>query len=155
GDNRDRGGNSVQVRFFHDDSTNLHQVWDSGLLREGYRGERDLFGDLIEMARSPGAREWPRGTVEDWVNESLEVARRAYVLPGSRQFARSGATLGRDYEEATLPLAARRLAQAGVRLSKVLNEALDPSANRSVPAPHFRNDRMPGRQPVPAAAGAR
>jgi hypothetical protein len=155
GDNRDRGGNNVQVRFFRDDSTNLHQVWDSGLLREGYRGERDLVNDLLEMARSPQAHDWPKGTVEDWVNESLEVARRAYVLPGSRQFVRSGARLGRDYEETNLPLAARRLAQAGVRLSEVLNEALDPAASKSIPAPHFRKDRIPGRPPAPVAAGAR
>jgi hypothetical protein len=155
GDNRDRGGNNVQVRFFRDDFTNLHQVWDSGLLREGYRGERDLVNDLLEMARSPQARDWPGGTVEDWVNESLEVARQAYVLPGSRQFVRSGARLGRDYEEANLPHAARRLAQAGVRLSEVLNEALDPAASKSIPEPHFRKDRIPGRQPAPVASGAR
>ena len=57
GDNRDRGGNNVQVQFFRDDSTNLHQVWDSGLLREGYRGERDLVDDLIEHGPlAPGPR---------------------------------------------------------------------------------------------------
>jgi hypothetical protein len=155
GDNRDRGGNSVQLQFFRDDSTNLHQVWDSGLLREGYRGERDLVNDLIDLARSPQARDWPKGTVEDWVNEGLEVARRAYLIPGSRQFVRSGARLGRDYEEANLPVAARRLAQAGVRLSEVLNEALDPAPGKSIPAPHFRKDRAPVRQPAPVGSGAR
>ena len=155
GDNRDRGGNAVQVQFFRDDYTNLHQVWDSGLLREGYRGERDLVDHLIEMARSPQARDWPKGTVEDWVSEGLEVARHAYQIPGSRQFVRSGTRLGRDYQEANLPLAARRLAQSGVRLSEVLNEALDPAATKSIPAPHFRKDKMPGRQPAPVAAGAR
>ena len=37
GDRRDRGGNGVQLQFFRDELTNLHQVWDSGLLRIGYR----------------------------------------------------------------------------------------------------------------------
>lgn len=151
GDNRDRGGNNVQVRFFRDDYTNLHQVWDSGLLREGYRGERDLVNALFEVARSPRARDWPRGTVEDWINEGLEAARQAYQFPGSRQMIRTGARLGRDYEEANLPIATRRLAQAGVRLSEVLNEALDPPAKTLIPPPHFRRDRTP----APATAGVR
>jgi nuclease S1 len=124
GDRRDRGGNAVQLQFFRDDATNLHQIWDSGLLRRGYRDERELVSDLIDLARQPQARDWPKGHVEDWVNESLEVARQAYRLPGSKEFLRSGMRIGRDYEEANLPLAVKRLAQAGVRLSEVLNEAL-------------------------------
>ena len=39
GDRRDRGGNNLQLQFFRDDYTNLHQIWDSGLLRNGYRNE--------------------------------------------------------------------------------------------------------------------
>jgi hypothetical protein len=124
GDRRDRGGNALQLQFFGDDATNLHQVWDSGLLRNGYRNERELFDDLLKMAQRPAARDWTGGRVEDWVDESLEAARQAYRIPGSRDFLRSGMRIGRDYEEANLPLAVRRLAQAGVRLSEVLNQAL-------------------------------
>ena len=29
---RDRGGNDIKVEFFHD-RTNLHRMWDSGLIR--------------------------------------------------------------------------------------------------------------------------
>jgi hypothetical protein len=124
GDRRDRGGNALQLQFFRDDATNLHQVWDSGLLRQGFRNERDLVDELINLARQPQARDWPKAQVEDWINESLEAARQAYRIPGSRDFLRSGMRIGRDYEEANLPLAVQRLAQAGVRLSEVLNEAL-------------------------------
>jgi hypothetical protein len=155
GDRRDRGGNSVQLRFFRDDFTNLHQVWDSGLLRQGYHDERDLVFDLIDLAREPQARDWPKGQIEDWVNESLEVARQAYHLPGSREYLRSGMRLGRDYQEANLPLALQRLSQAGVRLSDVLNDALDPIAKKAIPAPHFRRERQPSSAPVPLATGAR
>ena len=108
------------------------------------------------MARSPQARDWPKGTVEDWVSEGLEVARQARTsFPARGSSSAAAVELGRDYQEANLPLAARRLAQSGVRLSEVLNEALDPAATKSIPAPHFRKDRMPGRQPVPVATGAR
>jgi hypothetical protein len=123
GDRRDRGGNAVQLQFYRD-QTNLHQIWDSGLFRHAHYDERSLTSDLIGLAREPRARDWPPGTVEDWVNESLEAARQAYRIPGSREFVRSGMKLRPDYEDANLPLARKRLAQAGVRLSQVLNEAL-------------------------------
>ena len=61
GDRRDRGGNNVQLQFFRDEYTNLHQVWDSGLLRIGYRNERELVDDLIDLARRPEARDWTKG----------------------------------------------------------------------------------------------
>jgi hypothetical protein len=155
GDRRDRGGNNVQLRFFRDDFTNLHQVWDSGLLRQGYHDERDLVFELIDLAREPQARNWPKGQIEDWVNESLEVARQAYHLPGSSEYLRSGMRLGRDYQEANLPLALKRLSQAGVRLSDVLNDALDPVEKKAIPAPHFRRERQPSSPPVPLATGVR
>jgi nuclease S1 len=124
-DRRDRGGNAVQLQFFRNEATNLHQIWDSGLFRQAHYDERSLAADLISLAREPQARDWPKGTVEDWVNESLEAARQAYRVPGTREFLRSGMRLGRDYEDANLPLARKRLAQAGVRLSEVLNESLN------------------------------
>ena len=36
-DRRNRGGNSLQLRSGRYEYTNLHQVWDSGLLRRRYR----------------------------------------------------------------------------------------------------------------------
>ena len=133
GDRGDRGGNNLQLQFFRDDYTNLHQVWDSGLLRNGYRNERELVDDLIDLARKPKARKWTRGHLEDWVNESLEAARQAYRIPGSKDMLRSGMRLGREYEDANLPLAVKRLSQAGMRLSEVLNDCLSPEEKRRTP----------------------
>ncbi|QEH37236.1 S1/P1 Nuclease [Aquisphaera giovannonii] len=155
GDRRDRGGNNVQLTFFRDDFTNLHQVWDSGLLREGYRGERALADALFDLARLPAARDWTKGGVEDWVNESLEAARQAYKVPGSGETLRSGMRIGREYEEANLPVATRRLAQAGVRLSEILNEALMPPRKNAVPAPHFPRPGQSRPVPTPPPAGIR
>jgi len=31
------------------------------------------------------AAEWSRGTPEDWATESLQVAKEAYCLPGSKE----------------------------------------------------------------------
>jgi nuclease S1 len=155
GDRRDRGGNNLQLQFFRDDYTNLHQVWDSGLLRNGYRNERELVDDLIDLARRPESRDWTRGRIEDWVNESLEAARQAYHIPGSNDLLRSGMRIGREYEDANLPLAVKRLSQAGMRLSEVLNACLSPDEKKVIPAPHFRREQQPAALPAPPTPGIR
>ncbi len=38
GDNHDRGGNDHQVQFFGEGS-NLHRVWDSGMIEQAYKNE--------------------------------------------------------------------------------------------------------------------
>lgn len=124
GDRRDRGGNALQLQFFRDENTNLHQVWDSGLLRQGFRNEREVTNALFDLARKPEAQGWLKGGVEDWANESLEAARQAYAIPGSRNQLQSGARIGREYQDANLPVAVERLAKAGMRLSEVLNHDL-------------------------------
>src|ERR1039458_5368808 len=72
-DNKDKGGNDVHVEFFGR-RTNLHSVWDSGLL--GRMGTEDqLFGALsTESARR--ARKWSKGTVEDWAEQAHKAAQK-------------------------------------------------------------------------------
>ncbi len=59
-DRRDRGGNSLQLRSGRYENTNLHQVWDSGLLRSRYRlrDEPELVADLKALADRPESRGW-------------------------------------------------------------------------------------------------
>ena len=78
--------------------------------------------DLNALADRPESRGWLNGRIEDWANESLEAGRRAYRIPGSDRSLRPGDEIGRDYEDANLPVALRRLAQSGVRLASLLNE---------------------------------
>ncbi|APW59257.1 S1/P1 nuclease [Paludisphaera borealis] len=146
GDRRDRGGNNVQLTFFRDDRTNLHQIWDSGLLRIGYKGERELVEELVFLARRPEAQDWIKGNVEDWVDESLEAARQAYRVPGSREYLRTGMRIGKEYQDLNLPLATRRLAQAGLRLSDVLNSAASEKPFAEKPT------AKPAREKVPVPA---
>jgi nuclease S1 len=126
-DRGDRGGNRLQLRSGRHQNTNLHQVWDSGLLQSRYRlrDEPELVADLKALADRPESRGWARGRIEDWANESLELGRRAYRVPGTDRALRNGDEIGRAYEEANLPAALERLAQSGVRLASLLNEILD------------------------------
>jgi nuclease S1 len=123
-DRNDRGGNSLQLRYGRYENTNLHQVWDSGLFSQGFRNENELLRDLDALARESRARDWLGGSIEDWANESLELGRRAYLVPGTNFTLRSGDAIGREYEKINLPLAVERLARSGVRLAALLNEIL-------------------------------
>jgi len=121
-DRNDRGGNSVQLRYGRYDNTNLHQVWDSGLLSRAFRNEDDLMRHLEVLARRPEARDWLSGRPEDWADESLTVGRHAYRIPGTELTLRSGDSIGREYERENVPRAADRLARSGVRLAAILEE---------------------------------
>jgi S1/P1 Nuclease len=75
--------------------------------------------------RPPVARqEAIKGTPEDWATESLLAAREAYQDPQTGKRIKSGTKLGDAYQAKNLPVARKRLAQAGMRLAMVLNEAL-------------------------------
>ena len=125
GDRGDRGGNDLQVQFFGNGS-NLHRVWDSGLLEQVYKDEAALVRDLEQLVPVQDAGEWSRGTVASWANESLDAARGAYRDPVTGQeLPKKGVKLAAGYQATHLPVACGRLARAGVRLATVLNEALD------------------------------
>lgn len=116
----DRGGNDLQVQFFGQGS-NLHRVWDSGLIEHVDRPEKDWVDALSKTITPELADSWSKGGPPDWANESLDIARRAYLNPADNAALKKGAKLGQPYQDANLPLAERRVAQAGVRLAWILN----------------------------------
>lgn len=126
GDDNDRGGNELQLHLGRRETTNLHQVWDSGLFRWHYRehAEDELVRDASARADRPEARAWTDGRVEDWADESLALARRAYQNPRTGRMLRRGDEIGLDYVDANGPKAVERIAQSGVRLAAILNEIL-------------------------------
>ena len=112
-DRNDRGGNNVQLRYGRYDFTNLHQLWDSGLISRRYRERRDRVDELGVIAHAPTARDG-RGRIEDWANETLAIGRRAYQAnPGTNIVFRTGDTVSLEYEKANTPVAVDQLACAG------------------------------------------
>ena len=126
GHRADRGGNDLQVQFF-DQGSNLHRVWDSGLIEHSKNDKTDAefeanrFQDLATKITPELADQWSKGTVEDWANESLVAAKGAYLNPLTGKELPKGAKLGQPYYEVNLPVAELRVEQAGVRLAAVLN----------------------------------
>src|SRR5262249_2012806 len=113
----DDGGNFVKLAS----PPNLHKFWD------------DLFGvgdnpsmALNSISSLPNA---PAGAANDldvshWINESFEAAKQtSYKRPpigaGAGPF-----TLTQTYQTAARKLAEKRIALAGARLAKILNEEL-------------------------------
>jgi hypothetical protein len=121
GDNRDRGGNDTQVRFF-DQGTNMHRLWDGDMIARAGADEERWLTDLLAMDTPEARTRAMAGAVEDWATESLLAAKDAYKDAASGRKIKAGTKLGESYQATNLPVARQRLYQAGVRLAMVLNE---------------------------------
>jgi len=113
----DRGGNRYQVRF-EGRGSNLHKVWDSGLLSTRYRRWQDA-ADALDAAApvvlppvTPGADPYAQ-----WAGESCRLTAAADFYPSRH-------AVGAAYVARELPLAEQRLRQAGRRLAEVLDSQL-------------------------------
>ena len=125
GENNDRGGTDVPVEFlgetmdpYRHQPWNLHAVWDSGILEVRDRDAHHYAARLNAWLHSQPAGAFQDGSVVDWAMESHDIARdHVYVLPDDRN-------LGEKYYRANVPVVDQQLAKAGVRLAKLLNDAL-------------------------------
>jgi hypothetical protein len=121
GDDNDRGGNLLQVRFFGEGS-NLHRVWDYQIIEHHTKNVQVWLWDLTFQAKPRMVAEWSKGTPEDWATESLLLAKTVRCLPGSRTLMKPGARIGNDYCRMALPIIQRQLAKAAIRTAWVLNQ---------------------------------
>jgi hypothetical protein len=117
--NHDRGGNDDPV-FFMGLPTNLHAVWDSGIIAPAVKGsERAYAMQLVQIITQEQRQRWSEGSVISWVNEGHEIA--AYTIYGELPHI---GKLPDDYERKALPIVNEQLERAGVRLATVLNACL-------------------------------
>lgn len=113
----DRGGNSVIVLWF-DESSNLHSVWDSGMIDATKLSFSELAG-FIDHPTPQEVTDWQRASYADWVQESFDLRRRVYDT--------GNCNLGYEYAYRQMPTVERRLVQAGVRLAGLLNSIFAPT----------------------------
>ncbi len=133
GDHGDLGGNRVAANYgIIGGRTNLHSIWD-GLLAERAistppAGARAILAQIAPAER----RALAAGTVEDWSRESWEAARGyAYASLlndpcGPSPQARP--TLTEEDVRALIPVVRRQVAAGGLRLARLLDDALGPEA---------------------------
>lgn len=125
----DRGGNDIAVSFYREPS-NLHAVWDSGMIDE----EQLSFTELVRFIHHPTPQEvatWQDSTFRHWVEESMALRHQCYEFGPQDGPADALPRLGFEYSYQHMPLVRQRLVQAGVRLAGVLNKVFPPPANHT------------------------
>ena len=121
-DNKDKGGNDVKLDFFGRPS-NLHSVWDSGLL--GRMGQEDaLFTQYSKDLTDKRAKKLGKGTVEAWAEQSHKVSQK--VVYGKLPKAPDGGPVRVDatYERLADPIIKEQIERGGARLAALLTATL-------------------------------
>jgi hypothetical protein len=124
GDNDDRGGNEVTTSYGIVPDLNLHRVWDGALAERAITSARPPLVrhyDATERASLGG------GSPADWGRESHALA-RDFVYPNAfgTQPPSDRTALDQAAIEAAVPVAERRIAQAGIRIAQYLDAAFAP-----------------------------
>ena len=115
---RDKGGSDIKVSFF-EDSTTLHSVWDSGLIRRTKKGWPEYAKDLAGTITAQQLDEWNTLDPAAWATESYRLAvSNAYAIPKDGRISQA-------YFEKNIPVVNERLSMAGVRLAALLNAVFD------------------------------
>jgi hypothetical protein len=117
---RDRGGNTISVMYFGEPS-NLHRVWDSGLISRRDDVDPKSLARAIRLRITDEERaSWSHGTPLDWAHESYDLAREVAYREPAR-----GWIIDDAYFEAHVEIVHERLAMAGIRLAALLSQTFD------------------------------
>jgi hypothetical protein len=123
GERADKGGNDVKLQF-QGRLSNLHSVWDSGILLSFGQTDAEIVQQLdADIARRKDIAALSGGTVTQWVMESHDLARDVVYrnLPNSLEISQA-------YIDAAKPVVYERLLRGGIRLGAMLEHALGGTA---------------------------
>jgi hypothetical protein len=116
--NSDKGGNDVKVELPNGGTTNLHSIWDSGILRL-IPNAGTKASALVSPAMASSRRAF------DWAWESFDLAvtqvYQGVPLPAGPE---QEVSLPANYMQAKQPVVLKRLAEGGVRLAELIRANL-------------------------------
>ncbi|WP_242125846.1 S1/P1 nuclease [Sphingobium sp. Sx8-8] len=115
GGGNDRGGNDVKVTFFGAE-TNLHSVWDSGLIEQRTLSYSEYANWLSRSTTPQQVIDWSATGPATWLRES--IALRKTIYPADPQ-------LSWDYVYQHRAELDDRLRRGGVRIAAYLNAIFD------------------------------
>lgn len=107
----DKGGNTYQLQAFMRGS-NLHALWDSGLIRHGNEDTETMSTRLLAMPLPDQAHDLKAAYA---AQESCRIVGMPGFYPERK--------VGLDYIARFTPMLEQRLALAGARLARMLNRA--------------------------------
>lgn len=129
GDNADRGGNDREADYGIKPGLNLHSIWDGALAE---RAISDPADPVVRRYSAAERADLAGGKPDDWGRESWEIA-RSFVYPTA--FDSENVCAGPLPEKTALsqedivrgvPIARRRVVQAGLRIADLLDSAFAP-----------------------------
>ena len=123
-DDHDIGGNAKNVSAAGFKAGKLHGYWDTQFVQRLGQDPNEVADMLINNITDVQFEEWSQGTASDWAMEAFAVGRdHTYgMLPQPN--AKGSYRLTATYVNDATAVVAVQLSKAGVRLAKVLNEAL-------------------------------
>jgi hypothetical protein len=129
GDHNDLGGNRVQASYgVIAGRTNLHSIWDGYLADRGLSTPPGNAEGIISELGAGDRAAMRQGNVTDWARESWQASREfAYGTIMADPCGPPPATRPVVTEEITrrlIPIVRRQAARGGVRLARLLDEAL-------------------------------
>lgn len=112
GNGHDRGGNDVKLDFFWE-SSNLHRIWDSGIIDQQKLSYTEYTDWLTRKMTSNQIAQWMEPDPMVWIQESYELRKGLYTDNKSENY---------NYVYAHIDTLNLRLSQAGVRTAAYLNQ---------------------------------
>ncbi len=113
----DRGGNDVKVTFFGE-PTNLHALWDTGLVDRQQLGFTEWADWLLGNAGVDELRAWSSPDPMQWLTDSAAIRDGLYPPAGTTQ-------LGYAYAFQHDRTMRQQLTKGGLRLAAYLNALFD------------------------------
>ena len=113
GNGTDKGGNDVKLKYFWQ-SSNLHRVWDSGII-DGQQLSYTEWVSKINHASDSQVEKWQAASINDWAMESMSMRSSVYAIGEEK-------SINYRYNYDHIAEVELRLLQAGIRLAGVLHE---------------------------------
>lgn len=114
----DKGGNTIQMRF-NNRGTNLHSLWDSGLIDKEGLNDDEMVKEY-DKATPTEIKKWQHDLPMVWLWESYQISTELY-----KQADKDKHLEDQDAYKGHLEMIHRRIDQAGIRLAGLLNVIAD------------------------------
>jgi len=109
----DKGGNTIQLQF-DGKGTNLHSLWDSGLINREHQSFEQM-AIAYDKATPAQIQQWQSQDPMQWAYESYQIAAQLYAA------AEKDNQPGDAYYQQYIPIVRQRIEMAGIRLAGILN----------------------------------
>jgi len=125
----DQGGNKVKASYGFLPHTNLHSIWDGLLADRAISTPPSGAGGILSELSPDRRAELAQGTIRDWSREGWELARSevygSVIADPCARPSPAGVGLDQATIERLIPVLRLQVAKGGIRLARLLDEALD------------------------------